>query len=90
MIFPGRASPLSNRPGLLVCIISRGGKANAASLREIIDQVGELINLEPIIQHSDSLPHPVPVTYVSDLTRIREQLGWKPEIGIEEGLRSLL
>ena len=67
-----------------------GGKANAASLREIIDRVGDLINLEPIIQDSDSLPHPVPVTYVSDLTRIREQLGWKPEIGIEEGLRSLL
>ena len=67
-----------------------GGKANAATLREIIDQVGQLISLEPIIQNSDSLPHPVPVTYVSDLTRIREQLGWKPEIGIEEGLRSLL
>ena len=67
-----------------------GGRANAASLREIIDQIGRLINLEPIIQHSDSLPHPVPVNYVSDLTRIREQLEWKPDIGIEEGLRSLL
>ena len=67
-----------------------GGPANAATLREIIGQVGRLINLDPIIQESESLPHPVPVNYVSDLNRIREQLGWQPEIGIEEGLRSLL
>lgn len=67
-----------------------GGKANAASLREIIDTVGRLINLEPVIQENVALPHPVPVNYVSDLTRIREELGWQPETGIEEGLRSLL
>jgi nucleoside-diphosphate-sugar epimerase len=67
-----------------------GGKKNAATLREIIETVGKLIQLEPIIEHTESLPHPVPVNYISDLTRIREQLGWMPEIGIEEGLRSLL
>lgn len=67
-----------------------GGKANAASLREIIVNVGRLIQLEPVIQDSDALPHPVPVNYVSDLTRIREQLGWEPEIGMEEGLLSLM
>jgi hypothetical protein len=32
---------------------------------------------------------PVPLNYVSDLTRIRAELGWQPEIGIEEGLSSL-
>ena len=67
-----------------------GGQANAATLRDIICQVGRLIDLDPVIEESESLPHPVPVNYVSDLTRIREQLGWQPEIGIEEGLRSLL
>lgn len=67
-----------------------GGRANAASLREIIDSVGQLISLEPIIQQNERLPHPVPVRYVSDLTRVREELRWQPEIGIEEGLRSLL
>lgn len=67
-----------------------GGRANAASLREIIENVGRLINLEPVIQNNGSLPHPVPVNYISDLTRIREQLGWQPRIGIEDGLRSLL
>jgi dTDP-glucose 4,6-dehydratase len=67
-----------------------GGGTNSATLREIIETVGRLIQLEPIIEEDDRLPHPVPVNYVSDLTRIREQLGWQPEIGIEQGLRALL
>ncbi len=67
-----------------------GGKANSASLREIVDTIGRLIQLEPVIVADETAPHPVPVNYVSDLNRISEQLGWKPEIGIEEGLRSLL
>ncbi len=67
-----------------------GGKANSASLREMIETVGRLIQLDPIIHESDTLPHPVPVNYVSDLTKIRSELAWQPEIGIEEGLKSLL
>lgn len=67
-----------------------GGGTNSATLREIIETVARLIQLEPIIEEDDRLPHPAPVNYVSDLTRIREQLGWQPEIGIEQGLRSLL
>jgi nucleoside-diphosphate-sugar epimerase len=67
-----------------------GGKENAATLLELVNTVGRMIALEPNIVNDDSLPNPVPVNYVSDLTRIRGQLGWHPEIGIEEGLRSLL
>ncbi|HEV7475516.1 MAG TPA: NAD-dependent epimerase/dehydratase family protein [Pyrinomonadaceae bacterium] len=67
-----------------------GGKDNAATLLKLVTTVGEMIQLEPKFANSDDVPHPVPVNYVSDLTRIREQLGWRPEIGIEEGLRSLL
>ena len=67
-----------------------GGKANAATLLDIVATVGKMIELEPNIVNDETLPHPVPVNYVSDLTRVREQLSWEPEIGIEEGLRSLL
>jgi nucleoside-diphosphate-sugar epimerase len=67
-----------------------GGRENSATLLDIVATVGKMIQLEPNIVNDDSLPHPVPINYVSDLTRIREQLGWQPEIGIEEGLRSLL
>lgn len=67
-----------------------GGKENAASLREMVETIGRLIELEPEIVNDETAPHPVPVNYVSDLSRIREQLDWEPTIGIEEGLRSLV
>lgn len=67
-----------------------GGIGNATSLRGIIETVGRLIELEPVIDETAPLPAPTPVNYVSDLTRIRSELNWQPEIGIEEGLRSLL
>jgi len=67
-----------------------GGKKNSAKLIEIVSTVGNLIQLEPNIVNGNDLPHPVPMNYVSDLSRIREQLGWRPEIGIDEGLASLL
>jgi len=67
-----------------------GGKANSATLRDIVATIGRMIELEPNIVTDETLTQPVPVNYVSDLTRVRQQLDWKPEIGIEEGLRSLL
>ena len=67
-----------------------GGRENASSLREMIDQVAEIIQCNPVIDENAQLPAPVPLNYVSDLTRVREELGWRPQIGIEEGLRSLI
>lgn len=66
-----------------------GGTLNATSLLDLVNTVGGMIQLKPRIV-SDDASHPVPVNYVSDLTRVREQLGWQPAIGIEEGLRTLL
>jgi nucleoside-diphosphate-sugar epimerase len=67
-----------------------GGRENAMSLRDIAQTVGRMIERGAIIDHDERLPAPVPVNYISDLSRIKAQLGWKPEIGIDEGLRSLL
>jgi nucleoside-diphosphate-sugar epimerase len=67
-----------------------GRRNNATSLRDLVERVGSLIQLEPAIIEADDLPLPVPLNYVSDLKRIREQLGWEPSIGIEEGLQSVL
>jgi len=66
-----------------------GGRANAWSLREFIDKSAEMIQCNPVFDEDHPLPTPVPLNYVSDLTRVREELGWQPEIGIEDGLRSL-
>jgi len=67
-----------------------GGKSNATSLREIIDFVANLIQRESVIDETARLSAPVPVNYISDLTRVRAELNWQPEIDIEEGLTSLI
>lgn len=67
-----------------------GGRANSATLREIIDTVARIIECEPVINEEAPLSAPVPLKYVSDITRARTQLDWQPEIGLEEGLRSLI
>ncbi len=66
-----------------------GGRGNAWSLRELIDKSAELIQCNPVFDEDHPLPAPVPLNYVSDLGRTGEELGWQPQIGIEEGLRSL-
>jgi nucleoside-diphosphate-sugar epimerase len=67
-----------------------GGSQNALSLREIIDNVAEIIQCNPVFDESAPLPPPVPLNYITDLTRVREELGWYPQTGIEEGLKSLI
>lgn len=67
-----------------------GGRESAISLREIIDRVGEMIQCQPIFDESTSVPPPVPLNYISDLSRITHELSWRPEIGVDEGLRDLI
>lgn len=67
-----------------------GGSANAGSLREIINRIGNMIELEPLLEESPNFPVPVPFKYISDLTLIREQLNWQPEVSIDDGLHMLL
>jgi len=46
-----------------------------------------MLEIEPVIIEEPNMPHPVPLRYVSNLTRIGQDLEWKPEIGIDDGLR---
>ena len=67
-----------------------GGRENAISLREIIDRVGQMIQCEPVIEENAAAAPPVPLNYISDLSRIKQELNWQPEIGVDEGLRDLI
>ncbi len=67
-----------------------GGRANALSLRKIIETVAEMIQCNAVFDEVHPLPPPAPLNYVSDLTRIKDELNWQPQIGIEDGLRSLI
>jgi nucleoside-diphosphate-sugar epimerase len=64
-----------------------GGRLNTVSLRDLIGRVGKMLEIEPIIEEVENIPLPVPLRYVSDLTRLENELNWRPQIGIDDGLR---
>lgn len=66
-----------------------GGRLNAVSLRGIIDRVSKMIEIEPVIEEDPRIPAPS-ARYVSDLTRINNELDWRPQIGVNDGLRVIL
>ena len=66
-----------------------GGRLNAVSLRGIIDRVGKMIEIEPVIEEDPRIPAPS-LRYVSDLTKINNELDWRPQIGVDAGLRVIL
>jgi len=67
-----------------------GGRENAGSLRDIVEKIAGIIQCQPVIDESSAPLAPVPLNYISDISHVRNDLGWQPEIGIEEGLRSLI
>jgi CDP-paratose 2-epimerase len=67
-----------------------GGPLNAVSLRDMLKRVGAMIEIEPVIQEDPAMPLPVPLRYVTDITRAGNALGWRPWIGVDDGLRVIL
>ena len=67
-----------------------GGSMNAISLRDILKRIGAIIEIEPVIQEDPSMPAPKPLRYVSDIARAVDDLGWRPWMGIDAGLREIL
>ncbi|MCB1025582.1 MAG: NAD(P)-dependent oxidoreductase [Acidobacteria bacterium] len=67
-----------------------GGRKNSLSLKQLVDKFGELSGKAVSIDEENPLPDPAPMNYVSDLSLVTTELDWKPEIGIDEGLRRLL
>ncbi|MDQ6786421.1 MAG: NAD(P)-dependent oxidoreductase [Acidobacteriota bacterium] len=66
-----------------------GGAQNAISLRDLVKKMEEISGCQAVIDEENPLPAPVPMNYVSDLTLVRQELDWKPEIDLGEGLKKL-
>jgi len=66
-----------------------GGRENAMSLRDLVKKLEEVSGLQAVIDEENPLPPPVPVNYVSDLNLIMQELDWKPETSLAEGLKTL-
>ena len=66
-----------------------GGRENALSLSGLVAKLEEVSGLQAVIDEENPLPPPVPVNYVSDLNLIMQELDWKPETSLAEGLKTL-
>ena len=66
-----------------------GGRENALTLKELVEKMEEVSELQAVIDESDPLPDPVPMNYISDLSRVTQELDWKPKMELSEGLRTL-
>lgn len=66
-----------------------GGKENSITILNLVKIIGKAIGKSPIIKFSEQ-PIKGQINYITDLTKINKDLGWKPKIGIEEGIKILL
>jgi CDP-paratose 2-epimerase len=66
-----------------------GGRENALSLRDLVKKLEEISGLQAVIDEENPTPAPAPMNYVTDLNLILQELDWKPEISLNEGLKTL-
>lgn len=66
-----------------------GGRENALSMRELVNKMEDITNLQAVIDEENPAPAPVPMNYVTDLSLVRQELDWKPSVELDEGLRGL-
>ena len=66
-----------------------GGRSNTLSLLEVVRKLETVSGLQAVIDETSSLPPPVPMNYVSDLSLANQELDWEPAISLDDGLRSL-
>jgi UDP-glucuronate 4-epimerase len=62
------------------------GAGRTTSLAELVAAVGAALGKEPVVERRPAQPGDVPVT-CADVSRARDEIGYRPEVGLEEGLR---
>lgn len=66
-------------------VMNLGGD-QPARLDAVIDEIATLLDTRPRITHRPAHPADVAATW-ADIGRAREQLGWTPQVSLQEGLR---
>jgi CDP-paratose 2-epimerase len=66
-----------------------GGPKNQRNLLEVIKQIGEITNTRPTYTFADWREGDQ-TYYVSDITKVKQELGWEPSIEFDRGLRDLV
>jgi UDP-glucuronate 4-epimerase len=65
------------------------GSSTPIDLNELVRAIGVVAGREPVVERGAVPLGDVEATY-ADRTRARDELGWEPEVGLEEGLRSVV
>ena len=66
-----------------------GGIRNSLSLRELLKKMEEVSGLQAVIDEEADIPQPIPMNYITDLTRVDQELGWRPQMKLGDGLKTL-
>ena len=66
-----------------------GGRTNAVSIATLFDLMSEVSEFQASFNEIEGGEKPVPLNYVTDNSRIEQELEWSPEITLEDGLRTL-
>ena len=67
-----------------------GGRLNTVTLRDLLKQIGSIVDIEPVIQDDPAMPAPVPLRYVSYTKLVEKELNWRPQIAVDHGIRVIL
>ena len=65
------------------------GESETISLRELVDAIGEVVGVEPILDEQPLQPGDVLVTY-ANIDKARADLGYAPRTSLREGLERFL
>ena len=57
---------------------------------ELVTKIEKTLGASAVIDETVKTPTPVPLHYISDVSKIQHELDWKPLISIDDGLKSLL
>jgi CDP-paratose 2-epimerase len=66
-----------------------GGPDNSRSVIEVLHSIEQLMETDAHYSHDDWRPGDQ-LYYVSDIARLQESLGWRPQVPFEEGLEHLV
>jgi nucleoside-diphosphate-sugar epimerase len=67
-----------------------GGYKNALTLRELVEKIEKIVGANAVIDETAQTPPPVPLNYISDISKIEHDLKWQPTVSIDEGLKKIL
>ncbi len=67
-----------------------GGYDNTLTLRELVTEIEKVTGATAVIDETVKTSTPVPLHYISDISKVQYELDWKPNVSVEEGLKLLL